>query len=106
VEREASLDAEERRPKPLKWLIALGIASLPIVVTLFMVDGFLRVFHSYLDTISKQEQRQAEQQAEAAETTLQSSEPGVIMVQPLNLQEPAPAAQPAPSGSAEPPKSN
>jgi len=97
VEREANLDREERRPKPLKWLLVSAIAALPIVVTLFMVDGFLRVFHSYLDTISKQEQEQAQRQATEppADVTLQSSEPGVVMLQPLSPQEAAPAGQDA-----------
>lgn len=98
VEREAQLDREERRPKPLKWLIIFAIASVPIVATLFMVDGFLRVFHGYLDTISTQEQRQAEEAARQAppeETTLQSNEPGVVLLQSLSPQEPAPAEQDA-----------
>lgn len=97
VEREAQLDREERRPKPLKWLIIFAIACIPIAATLFMVDGFLRVFHGYLSTVSKQEQtQQAEREAQAPpETTLQSSEPGVVMLQPLSPQEPAPAEQDA-----------
>lgn len=103
VEREAELDREERRPKPVKWLVIFAIACVPIALTLFMVDGFLRVFHGYLSTVSKQEQQQAQQQAEQAErdaqaqqdTTLQSSQPGVVMLQPLNPQEPAPAEQDA-----------
>lgn len=92
VEREANLDREERRPKPLKWLLISAIACLPIVVTLFMVDGFLRVFHGYLDTVSKQEQSQAAEPQTPAETTLQSNEPGVVLLQPLTPPESAPAA--------------
>jgi hypothetical protein len=96
VEREAQLDREERRPKPLKWLVIFAIACVPIALTLFMVDGFLRAFHSYLGTVSKQEQVQAERDAQIpSETTLQSSEPGVVMLQPLNPQEPEPAQQDA-----------
>jgi hypothetical protein len=90
VEREASLDREERRPKPVKWLIIFVIACLPIALTLFMVDGFLRAFHQYLSTTSKQQTQQAEQSA-TPETTLQSSEPGVVLLQPMNIPEPAPA---------------
>lgn len=96
VEREAQLDREARRPKPLKWLIIFLIACVPIAVTLFMVDGFLRAFHGYLKTTSEQEQQQA-QQAEAdaqvpSDTTLQSNQPGVVLLQPLSPQEPAPVA--------------
>ena len=108
MDREAALDREERRPKPVKWLIIFAIASLPIVVTLFMVDGFLRVFHSYLNTISTQEQRQAEEAAKQAPpegTTLQSTEPGVVLLQPMGPPEPVPAP-PDVQGSAQPPKTN
>jgi hypothetical protein len=99
VEREAELDREQRRPKPLKWTIAFLIACVPIALTLFFVDGFLRVFHRYLDTISTQEQTQAAEAAEAAaqqapaDTT--SSQPGVVMLQSVTPQEPAPAEQDA-----------
>lgn len=99
VEREAQLDSEERRPKPVKWLIAFAIACVPIALTLFAVDGFLRVFHKYLDTVSKQEQ----QQALPPEGDLQAtpSEPGVVMLQPLNPPQAASetAKSPAPDSS-------
>jgi hypothetical protein len=103
VEREAELDRQERRPKPLKWLIIFVIASLPIAATLFMVDGFLRVFHGYLSTVSKQQQEEAAKQAETdawvtSDPTQQSSQPGVVMLQPLSPQEPAPAEQDASKG--------
>ena len=91
VEREASLDAEERRPKPVKWLIIFAIACLPIALTLFMVDGFLRVFHQYLSTASKQQIQQQAEPSGTPETTLQSNEPGVVLLQPMNIPEPAPA---------------
>lgn len=102
VEREAQLDREERRPKPLKWLIALMIACVPIALTLFMVDGFLRAFHGYLKTTSDQQQQQAQQAEDAAEvsaeTTLQSNQPGVVLLQPLNPEQPASAEQDASKG--------
>jgi hypothetical protein len=91
VEREAELDRERRRPKPLKWLIIFAIACVPIFVTLFMVDGFLRAFHRYLDTTTKQEQAQPADPQVPDETTLQSNQPGVVLLQPLSPQEPAPA---------------
>jgi hypothetical protein len=93
VEREAELDREARRPKPLKWLIIFLIACVPIAATLFMVDGFLRVFHQYLDTVSKQEQEQAQSQSVESEAQAPSNQPGVVMLQPVDPQEPAPAAQ-------------
>jgi len=96
VEREAALDKEERRPKPLKWAIALIIAAIPIVLTLTAVDSFLRVFHKYMGTVSEQAQQQQEQaEAEAAAAAaaaeaaapLKSNEPGVILLQPLRAPE-------------------
>lgn len=112
VEREAELDREERRPKPLKWAIIFLIACVPIGATLFAVDGFLRVFHQYLNTISQQEQQRAQSQAEAqaeaeAEAQAPSNQPGVVMLQPVNPQEPAPDASKSPtSDSSPPPKTN
>lgn len=106
VEREAALDREQRRPKPLKWAIAFVIACLPIAATLFMVDGFLRVFHQYLGTISKQEQEQA-QAAEAEAQQAPSNQPGVVMLQPVDPQQSAPAASTSPgSDSPQPAKTN
>lgn len=100
VEREASLDREERRPKPLKWLIIFAIACVPIVLTLFMVDGFLRAFHRYLYTTTAQQAEQAKRDAEASsETTLQSDQPGVVLLQPMTLPQPAPTQQDAAKGS-------
>ena len=102
VEREASLDAEERRPKPLKWLIIAAIACLPMALTLVMVDGFLRVFHKYLNVTSQQQQQQAQptEDGSSTETTLQSSEPGVVLLQPMNIPDQAPSAPTAPNGGA------
>lgn len=89
VERERDLDQEARRPKPVKWLIIAAIAAIPAVLTLVAVDGFLRAFHRYLDVaVSSQPQ----QPSEPAETVLQSSDPGVVMVQPITVPE---ATQPA-----------
>jgi hypothetical protein len=109
VERERALDEEARRPKPLKWLIIATIASIPAVLTLVAVDGFLRAFHGYLDTTVKTEQKRAEEAAAieeanaaaaAAAEPLQSNEPGVVLLQPLRVPEQAPA-QPAAGPSAQ-----
>jgi hypothetical protein len=106
VEREAELDREERRPKPLRWAIIFLIACVPIGATLFAVDGFLRVFHQYLNTISQQEQARAQSQAEAqaeAEAQAPSNQPGVVMLQPVNPQAPAPDASKSPTSDSVPP---
>ena len=88
VERERGLDQEARRPKPLKWLIIASIAAIPVILTLTAVDGFLRAFHGFMDVaISSQPQGEA-----PAEESLPQSQPGVVMLQPLNPDAPAPAA--------------
>jgi hypothetical protein len=106
VEREAELDREQRRPKPLKWLIIFLIACVPIAATLFAVDGFLRVFHQYLSTVSKQEQDRAESQAAEAEAQAPSNQPGVVMLQPVNPPEPEADASKSPPSDSPPPKTN
>jgi hypothetical protein len=92
VEREAALDQEQRRPKPLKWAIALLIAAIPIVLTLTAVDSFLRVFHKYLNVTVETANKQAEEQAAAeaaaaaaaeAQAPVTSSDPDVVMLSPL-----------------------
>ena len=92
VDREAALDHEQRRPKPLKWGIALLIAAIPIGMTLIAVDSFLRVFHKYLDVTVETANKQAEEQQAAAAAAaaaaealepVTSSEPGVVMLSPL-----------------------
>lgn len=104
VEREAALDQEQRRPKPLKWAIALLIAAIPMFLTLTFVDSFLRVFHKYLDTTVETANRQAEEQAaaaaaaaaaEEARAPVTSDEPGVVMLSPLLVPQDQ-GAQPAP----------
>lgn len=104
VEREASLDQEQRRPKPLKWAIALLIAAIPIALTLTAAEGFLRAFHKYLDVTVQSANKQAEEQAaaaaaaaaaEEARAPVTSSDPDVVMLSPL-LVPPANTAPPAP----------
>ena len=109
VDREAALDHEQRRPKPLKWGIALLIAAIPIGLTLLAVDSFLRVFHKYLDVTVETANKQAEEQAAAAAAAaaaaealepVTSSDPDVVMLSPLlvpsdNTAKSTPQDQPA-----------
>jgi hypothetical protein len=96
VEREAAMDQEERRPKPLKWLIILAIAAIPALLTLTAVDSFLTVFHKYLNVAAEsaeQQQREADEAAAAAaeaNAPLQT-QPGVVMLQSYSAPEQAPA---------------
>lgn len=100
VERERDLDLEERRPKPLKWLIIAAIACVPVILTLTAVDGFLRALQKYMVVVASQPQSppQGESAAEETEAPLQS-EPGVVMLQPMTAPE-APAQSAAPAASA------
>ncbi len=91
VERERDLDQEERRPKPLKWLIIASIAAIPVVLTFTAVDGFLRAFYGYLDVAIA---TQPQGEPAPAEASLQSSQPGVVMVQPVTSDAPVPATAP------------
>jgi hypothetical protein len=105
VEREAALDKEARRPKPLKWLVVMSIAAIPAILTLTAVDGFLKVFHKYLGVAAaqvEQQQREAEA-AEAAAAPIQN-EPGVVMLQALPEDAPKQpvAADPQPAPAPEP----
>jgi hypothetical protein len=93
VERERDLDQERRRPKPLKWLIISAIAAVPVLLTIVAVDGFLRAFHKAMDMVITAPPPQGESPAPVEAPLLQSSEPGVILLQPLNV--PEASAQPA-----------
>ena len=93
VERERQLDEEQRRPKPLKWLIVTAIAAIPVVLTLTAVDGFLRAMHRYIDVAvasAPQNQTPSNDQS-GAEPAQQSSEPGVVLLQPMGSPEQAKA---------------
>lgn len=101
LDREAALDKEERRPKPLKWLVVASIAAIPAILTLTAVDGFLKVFHKYLGVVTEQveqQQREAEAAAAAAEAAAApiQTEPGVVMLQSLPADTPAPQPAAAP----------
>ncbi len=98
LDREAAMDKEERRPKPLKWLVVAAIAAIPAILTLTAVDGFLKVFHKYLGVVTaqvEQQQREAVAAAAAAEAAAApiQNQPGVVMLQSLPAE--APAAQPS-----------
>ena len=108
VEREAALDHEQHRPKPLKWAIALLIAAIPIALTLVAVDSFLRVFHKYLDVTVETANKQAEEQAAAAaaaeaQAPVTSAEPGVVMLSPLLVPPDQKAQQAPPSQTSQAP---
>ncbi|MFC4310720.1 hypothetical protein ACFPN2_16625 [Steroidobacter flavus] len=111
VEREAAMDQEQRRPKPLKWAIALLIAAIPIALTLTAAETFLRAFHRYLDVTVETANKQAEEQAAAAAAAaaaaeamapVTSDDPDVVMLSPLLVPPDNKAQSAAPQSQASP----
>lgn len=93
LDRNRELDAEGRRPKPLKWLTIFAVASIPVLLLFAAVDSFLRVFHKVAETYTAAPP--PEQQAPAM--PLQDpSQPGVVFLEPYDgrqKSEPAPPPQ-------------
>jgi hypothetical protein len=94
-------DRETRRPQPLKWLTIFALACIPVLLTLLMVDGFLRVFHKVTEMYSSEP---AQQEAAPAATESEPepvSRPGIVMLESYDV--PQDAQRTAPSGSADAP---
>jgi hypothetical protein len=80
-------DREANKPAPLRWLIILLIAAIPVILIFAAVDGFLRVFYKVNETYSTMPAPQ--QQEPPVETSpLVSSQPGVVLLQPLEATAP------------------
>jgi hypothetical protein len=79
-------DREANKPAPLRWLIILLIAAIPVILTFAAVDGFLRVFYKVNEAYSTMPAPQ--QQEPPVEAPLVSSQPGVVLLQPLEATAP------------------
>lgn len=100
-------DREANKPAPLRWLVILLIAAIPVILIFAAVDAFLRVFHKVNETYSTMPAPQQEEPGSDA-SPLVSSQPGVVLLQPLEAaapketpadnQKPASDARPAPEG--------
>lgn len=81
IDRDIERDREERKPRPLKWLIVFLIALIPVVLIFGAVDGFLRAFYRinevYLSQPPPAEEAPVEEPA--------PSQPGVVMLQPYGV---------------------
>jgi len=78
---------EESRKAPVgRWIIGLTVAMVPVIILLGSVDGFLRVFHR----INAMYESMPEPPASVVEEPLQT-QPGVVMLRPLETSPPAPA---------------
>jgi hypothetical protein len=97
IDRDLARDREARRPRPLKRILILLIALIPVLLIFGAVDGFLRVFYRLNETYSTQPATSAPQPAAQPEEPIQQ-EPGVVLLQqypaPVQQDQQAPAAKP------------
>jgi hypothetical protein len=100
IDRDRDRDREERRPQPLKWLIILLIAAIPVVLIFGAVDGFLRAFYKINETYNSAPPPAQVEQAPATENV--QTTPGVVLLQPYDQPAP-PVAAPAPDEKQAPP---
>ena len=80
-------DREANKPAPLRWLVILLIAAIPVILIFAAVDAFLRVFHKVNETYSTMPAPQQQEPA-ADSSPLVSSQPGVVLLQPLEAAAP------------------
>jgi hypothetical protein len=100
-------DRETRRPQPLKWITIFALASIPVLLTLGAVDGFLRVFHKVTEMYSSMPAPQQQQEPAAPPETESNSRPGIVMLESYETpsRDPGSATSPdaSPAPAAEPP---
>jgi hypothetical protein len=96
LDRDRELDAEKRRPQPLKWLTIFALACIPVLLTIGAVDGFLRVFHKVAAMYSAETAAPAQEQQPAPGEDVQS-QPGVVMLQSYDAPSDAQRTAPSPS---------
>jgi hypothetical protein len=95
IVREQERDREVRRPRPLRTLIILAVATIPVVLLFGAVDSFVRAMHSAYDRYFSEPATPAPS-VPPVEPAPQSSEPGVVLLQSYEL---APATKPIPSNN-------
>jgi hypothetical protein len=85
IERERAREREGRRPQPLKKLIVLALAIVPVMLIFGAADGFLRAMRQFTETYkSVPAPAPAVQQQEPVEES-QPPQPGVVMLQPYGI---------------------
>jgi hypothetical protein len=87
--RDQERDREGRRPQPLRSLIILIVATIPVLLLFSAVDGFVRAMHGAYERYFSEPAKPAPP-APPVEPAPQASEPGVVLLQPYE-------APPAPS---------
>ena len=91
-------ERETRRPQPLKWAAIFVLASIPVLLTIGAVDGFLRVFHKVMETYASAPPAQ-EQQTEPSDV---QSQPGVVMLESYDTPSDAQRSATAPGAKSPP----
>lgn len=82
MEIERDREREAKKPAPLRWLVIFLIALIPVVLIFGAVDGFLRAFYR-VNEMYKSAPPAASEPAQSDQAPLTSSQPGVIILQPL-----------------------
>jgi hypothetical protein len=96
VRAQEALDRERdratKKPAPLRWFIILLAAMVPVALIFGAVDGFLRVFYRVNEIYQSQP---APPQQQPASAPLQSSTPGVVLLQSYENAAPRAPDEPA-----------
>ncbi len=77
---ERKRERENQKPPVWRSIIAFSLAILPVLVMLVGLDGFLRVFHHINAVYAKMPGR-----APVSAPAPDQSEPGVVMLSPMDL---------------------
>jgi hypothetical protein len=67
-----------------------------VILTLTAVDGFLRAIQKYMVIAAQSQSEPAQSEPVAVEESSPQSQPGVVMLKPINVPD-APAPAPAPA---------
>jgi hypothetical protein len=94
ITRDQEREREVRRPQPLRTLIILAVATIPVVLLFGAVDSFVRAMHGAYERYFSEPPTPPPPSVQAVEPVPQSSEPGVVLLQPYEI---APATKPVPS---------
>lgn len=86
IARDQERDRDVRRPRPLRTLIILVIATIPVLLLFGAVDGFVRAMHTAYERYFSEPPPPAPS-TQPVEPAPQSSEPGVVLLQPYELQQ-------------------
>lgn len=91
-------EREANKPAPLRWLIILLVAAIPVTLIFGAVDGFLRAFYKVSETYNAAPApSSAQPESSPAEAPPASAEPGVVILQSYDK---APVVEAEPRGEA------